>query len=83
MRKQNPVEYFRKNNFSTQSECAAWLSRATGRKIDRVTISRWENFQQTPNKDVRNVLSEYVGLDEQKIYLMFKREIERRKNHDN
>lgn len=81
--KLNPVQYVRQKYFNTQSEFAAWLSRKTGRRVDQTTVSRWENWEQTPNNDVRRVLSDYVNMDEQKIYLMFKREIERRKAYDN
>lgn len=75
----NPVQYVRQKYFNNQSEFAAWLSRKTGRRVDQTTVSRWENWEQTPNNDVRRVLSDYVDMDEYKIYLMFKREIKRRK----
>lgn len=79
MKIQNPVKYIRQKYLITQSEFAEWLSSRTRRRVTRVTVSRWERWEQTPNEDIRNLLSQYVGLDEQEIYLMFKREIERRK----
>lgn len=78
----NPVQYVRQKYFNTQSEFAAWLSSKTGRKVDRVTVSRWENWEQTPNSEIRRLLARYVGATERKIYLMFKDEIKRRKRED-
>lgn len=78
----NPVQYVRLKHFENQSEFAAWLSRRTGRRIDQTTVSRWENWQQTPNNEVRRLLAKYTGLTERKIYLVFKDEIKRRKKED-
>lgn len=78
----NPVQYVRQKYFNTQSEFAVWLSSKTGRKVDRVTVSRWENWEQTPNSEIRRLLARYVGTTERKIYLIFKDEIKRRKRED-
>lgn len=78
----NPVQYVRQKYFNTQSEFASWLSSKTGRRVDRVTVSRWENWGQTPNNEVRRLLTRYTGLTERKIYLIFKEEIKRRKKED-
>lgn len=78
----NPVQYVRQKYFNTQSEFASWLSSKTGRRVDRVTVSRWENWEQTPNNEVRRLLTRYTGLTERKIYLVFKDEIKRRKKED-
>lgn len=78
----NPVQYVRQKYFNTQSEFASWLSSQTGRRVDRVTVSRWENWGQTPNNEVRRLLTRYTGLTERKIYLIFKEEIKRRKKED-
>lgn len=79
----NPVKYVRQKYFNTQSDFAAWLSRKTGRRVDQTTVSRWENWEQTPNEDIRGLLSDYVDMEEQEIYFTFKHEIERRKAYDN
>lgn len=75
----NPVQHVRQKYFNTQSEFASWLSSKTGRNVTRVTVSRWENLEQTPNNEVRRLLAKYTGLTERKIYLVFKDEIKRRK----
>lgn len=78
----NPVQYVRLKHFENQSEFAAWLSRRTGRRIDQTTVSRWENWQQTPNGAVRRELEPYTGISENKILHIFKDEIKRRKKED-
>ena len=78
----NPVQHVRQKYFNTQSEFASWLSSKIGRNVTRVTVSRWENWSQTPNNEVRRLLAKYTGLTERKIYLIFKDEIKRRKKED-
>lgn len=79
----NPVLYVRLKYFDTQSEFATWLSRRLRKNVTQQMVSGWENYVHIPGRAVRELLSPYIGMDEDAIFHRFLTVIKRRKAYDN